>query len=676
VIELQTSLLIFSEYSFSMRPSFFLACLLATTLAPVPSQAAPLTDQNLQAYFQDRVTELSSCCLRDIDTLDEWEAARPKLRGQLFEMLSLSPLPEKTDLRPIVTGKIEREGVVVEKIHFQSMPQLYVTADLYLPAKIDKPLPAILYVCGHGPVKTNGVSYGNKVAYQHHGAWFARNGYACLIVDTIQLGEIEGLHHGTYREAMWWWNSRGYTPAGVEAWNGIRALDYLETRPEIDKTRFGVTGRSGGGAYSWWVTALDDRVKVSAPVAGITDLQNYVVDGVVEGHCDCMFFVNTYGWDYPLVAALAAPRPLMIGNSDRDTIFPLDGVERLHKKVSKIYALYKKPENLALVITAGPHKDTQELQVPVFRWFNHHLKNDDSPIDLVAKPLFTGQELKVFPENISGLPADERTSKIHDTFVATADVRLPKSASEWQTVRATLLDHLKQQVFAGWPAHECEMNPTLTANGKMTNATLITFSSEEHVPLKMVLFRPEQPGAKELRLHIMQESDYPAAVGIAGATTHHANYTAVLFTRGDGPRMEDAKTEVQIRRRYMLAGQTVDSMRVWDIGRALQLLHQNRETASLHITATASGDDAVNLIYASLFDDGPAEFALNLELTHLPASQSSGPDYLNVLRFLDLPQALALCLENHQMKMIDCPASVSDWANNLAAELHWRNKIN
>jgi dienelactone hydrolase len=186
-----------------------------------------------------------------------------------------------------------------------------VTANLYLPKNLAKPAPTILYVSGHGPVIKDGISYGNKVAYQHHGAWFARNGYVCLIIDTLQLGEIQGVHHGTYREGMWWWNSRGYTPAGVEAWNSIRALDYLATRPEVDPNRFGVTGRSGGGAYSWWLAALDDRIKVAAPVAGITDLQNHVVDGTVEGHCDCMFVVNTYRWDYPEVAALVAPRPLI-----------------------------------------------------------------------------------------------------------------------------------------------------------------------------------------------------------------------------------------------------------------------------------------------------------------------------------------------------------------------------
>jgi len=93
-----------------------------------------------------------------------------------------------------------------------------------------------------------------------------------------------------------------------------------------------MTGRSGGGAYTWTVAALDERVKVAAPVAGITDLQNQVVDGAVEGHCDCMFFVNTYRWDFPQVAALLAPRPLLLGNSDKDRLFPLDGVVRLYEK--------------------------------------------------------------------------------------------------------------------------------------------------------------------------------------------------------------------------------------------------------------------------------------------------------------------------------------------------------
>jgi cephalosporin-C deacetylase-like acetyl esterase len=179
--------------------------------------------------------------------LEDWSARRYALRGQLFEMLGLSPLPERTDLGVVVTGVVEHEEFSVEKLHFQSLPGLYVTANFYLPKTRNGPLPSILYVCGHSRVVKDGVSFGNKAGYQHHGAWFARHGYACLTIDTVQLGEIEGLHHGTYREGLWWWNSRGYTPAGVEAWNSMRAVDYLQSRPEVDPTRMGVTGRSGGG---------------------------------------------------------------------------------------------------------------------------------------------------------------------------------------------------------------------------------------------------------------------------------------------------------------------------------------------------------------------------------------------------------------------------------------------
>src|SRR5207253_870710 len=123
-----------------------------------------------------------------------------------------------TDLKPVVTGKLDGGNFTVEKLHFQSSPGLYVTANLYLPKDLAKPVPTILYVCGHSPVAVDKVSYGNKVAYQHHGIQFAEHGYACLVLDTLQLGEIEGIHHGTHHLNMWWWQTLSYTPAGIECW--------------------------------------------------------------------------------------------------------------------------------------------------------------------------------------------------------------------------------------------------------------------------------------------------------------------------------------------------------------------------------------------------------------------------------------------------------------------------
>ena len=386
-------------------------------------------DRLIANYFQTETAKISGRCVSEVHGAAEWRARQPELRRQAAEMLGLDPLPERTDLRPVVTGKIERDDFTVEKLHFQSQPHLYVTADLYIPKNLTRPAPAILYLCGHTSVVSNGVSFGNKTAYRQHGIWFARNGYVCLVLDTLQLGEIQGRHQGTYREGAWWWNSRGYTPAGVETWNAMRALDYLVSRPEVDAQRLGVTGRSGGGAYSWFLAALDERVKVIAPVAGMTDLRNYIVDGAVDGHCDCMFMVNTYRWDFPTLATLCAPRPLLLANSDADLLFPLDGVMRTRNAVKQVYDYFDAATHFGLVITPGPHKDTQDLQIPVFRWFNAQLKHEDPTIEMAAVKMFSPQKLKVFDK----LPEDQINTTIQSSFVPMASPpAIPGTVEAWK----------------------------------------------------------------------------------------------------------------------------------------------------------------------------------------------------------------------------------------------------
>ena len=128
------------------------------------------------------------------------------------------------------------------------------------------------------------------------------------------------------------------------------------------------------------------------PVAGITDMLNHVVDGAIEGHCDCMYPVNTYGWDFSILAALAAPRPLLVANSDKDRIFPLDGVLRIHGRLKQVYKLFNAEDRLGLLITEGPHRDTQDLQLPAFRWMNRWLRKDDTLIDAAAVRRFSPEK--------------------------------------------------------------------------------------------------------------------------------------------------------------------------------------------------------------------------------------------------------------------------------------------
>ena len=267
--------------------------LVLVLLFAVPVHAADPPDTKagdamIDKYLATQARELSGRFLDGAKTRDEWEKKLPRLRREYLDMLSLWPLPEKTPLHATVTGTVEHEGVVIEKLHYQSKPGLYVTGNLYRPKTPKGKLPAILYVCGHSGKGRDG----NKTAFQDHGLWFANNGYVCLIVDTLQLSEIPGIHHGTYREGRWWWQALGYTPAGVECWNGVRGIDYLCSRDDVDKERIGVTGISGGGASTFWIAAADERVKVAVPVSGMSDLESYVTNKVINGHCDCMFLVR------------------------------------------------------------------------------------------------------------------------------------------------------------------------------------------------------------------------------------------------------------------------------------------------------------------------------------------------------------------------------------------------
>ena len=653
-------------------------------------------DQRLTDYFHDHATRLANRSLKNIKDLKTWEKKRVQYRRQLFEMLGLSPLPPKTDLKPVITNSFTSDGFIVENITFQSRPGLYVTGNLYRPIKQEGKIPAILYVCGHGGVKKNGIIYGNKVHYQHHGEWFARNGYVCLTIDTLQLGEIEGLHHGTYREGMWWWLSRGYTPAGVEAWNCIRALDYLQSRPEVDGEKLGVTGRSGGGAYSWWIAALDERIKAAVPVAGITNLKNYVIDGAVEGHCDCMFMVNTYQWDYAQVAALVAPRPLLISNTDKDSIFPLDGVVDVYNNTMKIYELYGVPENLGLQITEGPHKDTQELRIHAFHWFNHFLKGDDSLIEMAATKFHTPEELKVFKT----LPEDQKNARIQETFVKQAKAKVPEDSAQWHQMQEKWKDQLQKKSFRGWLKKNDSQTNTKIETATKDGLTLqtISFDSQKHVPLKLFVVMPETTKSpQQVELTVLNQSEWdswlkelaPVFPGMNSETTVSPqsekrfqelrknvleNQTAIAYFTPRGVGLDawnpEERKQTQIRRRFYLLGQSLEGMQIWDVRRAIQELQAQSDFAKADLRLVGTGKAAALCLYASLFEKNISE----LDLTGMPASHHNGPALLNVLRFLDLPQALAMAASRSRVMLNN--VNPKDWAysSQVGKKMGWDEK--
>lgn len=659
-----------------------LLCLLASlaSAAPYPEKT-PETPGNklLDRYFTEQTREIAANGgIDQIQNAEEWKTKAPEYRRQLFDMLGLDPLPEKTPLQAVKTEEVKGDGFLVEKLHFQSMPGLYVTANLYLPEKVEKPLPTILYVCGHARMAKDGVSFGNKAGYEHHGTWFARHGYVCLIIDTVQLGEIPGEHHGTYSKGRYWWWSRGYTPAGLEAWSCIRALDYLETRKEVDKERFGVTGRSGGGAYSWWITALDERIKASAPTAGVTDMQNQVIDGCVEGHCDCMFFQNTRRWDFERMAALAAPRPLLIVNTDKDSIFPIDGVFRIYQDVRRLYTLLGAEGSIGLQVAEGPHKDLQPLNMGAFHWFERFLKQADpmQVIDEGAKKSLDPATLRVFNE----LPKDERNTKIDESFVPMTKTASPATnESDWKKQSNEWMKELGTKVFNGWPKEIASVNPQKENSAENDGVRMTAYDFESQSPYRLRLHIVHRDGLRPqdlelVALNVLDEqgwdgfcATYHSRFGklievFPGAPKDEAAFEqekkmftnfkwgmAYVCPRGVGPTAwtGSPKAQTQRLRRFYLLGQTLDGMRVWDIRRALQSIRAIPGFTETPLWIQAHRDMAVDSLYASLFEDN----IKRLDLHDMPSThsgsvagdpKSTGPALLNVLKYLDIPQVAAM----------------------------------
>ncbi|HKI35504.1 MAG TPA: prolyl oligopeptidase family serine peptidase [Gemmataceae bacterium] len=621
--------------------------LLFVLLVAVPAGAAddkPDTkrgDEMIDKYLANLTKEVSGRFLDGAKTRDDWEKKLPRLRREYLDMLGLWPLPEKTPLHATVTATLEHEGAVIEKLHYQSRPGLYVTANLYRPKNAKGKLPAILYVCGHSGKGRDG----NKTAFQDHGLWFANNGYVCLIVDTLQLGEIPGIHHGTYREGRWWWQALGYTPAGVECWNGIRGIDYLCSRDDVDKDRIGVTGISGGGASTVWIAAADERVKVAVPVSGMSDLESYVTNKVINGHCDCMFLVNTYQWDWTTIAALIAPRPMLFANSDDDKIFPMDGNRRVIAKLRQVYKMYDKPDLVDEYISKGGHDDRADLRVAAFQWMNKHLKNDTAPVKYEAFKQLPGKELRAFPEE-KDLPKNALNGKIDETFVKRAEVKLPEEGqfAEW---KKGMMKELREKSFRTFPDRIPAAG--LKFGTSSDGSDQVLYETQPSIDSVLTTSHGKRLADDEVRplviLNPMERSSSIAKEGAKPFLGEGPRY--FLYPRGvdRGTEWTTKSPPNYVERAHALLGLTVDNGRLWDV---LAVLHDVDKPAKLKWRLIGRGQAGILAAYAALFEPSIKEVVI----VDPPTSHRDGPIFLNVLRVLDIPEALGLLAPDVKLTLV------------------------
>ncbi len=596
-------------------------------------------DAMIQAYLAAETEKLSAKFAEDIVSREAWEKKRPEYVEQYYYMLGLSPRPEKTELAATVTGTLKGDGYEVDMLHYQSRPKLYVTANLYRPAnaKAGGRLPAVLYVCGHSGRGRNG----NKVAFQSHGIWLARHGYVCLMVDTLQLGEIAAFHHGTYNLNRWWWHSRGYTPAGVEAWNGIRGIDYLVSRPDVDPERIAVTGISGGGAATFWVAAADERVKVAVPVSGMADLESYVPNRVINGHCDCMFLYNTFQWPWTRIAGLVAPRPMLFVNSDNDRIFPMDANERITNRLERLYSLFGNSGDFDTVVSVGGHAYRQDIRQAAFRFLNMHLKGDarpvtDTEIDVVSEGGNPGpypialERLRAFPTD-ADLPADQLNTKIDEHFVSVIRPAPPKQ-SEHSAWKQPLLAELRRVSFAYYP----EVIPP----AKLLNDTGERLQTEEGIQIRHRYGKDNADKLGPILLAVLNEEEAGKTPDWLQRVMNDDHILVLCEPRGIGQTKWTRKNGPNyVERSHALLGRTVDAGRVWDVIAAAKKM---KAQLALPTPVYVAGKGHAGLIaaYAAALDDSIAGVTIiDPPTTHM---DNAAPQLLNVLRVCDVPDALGL----------------------------------
>ena len=528
-----------------------------------------------------------------------------------------------------ITHRTERPAYIIENIVLETAPNVYSTANLFLPRSGAKPYPVVLYQCGHA----------NKSYYTRHGAWFASHGIAAMVMDNIEMGEIEFTHHGVYSNAWFHWYSRGFSPLAVELLNAKRTVDYLAARPDLDPKRIGATGRSGGGMTTFYLAALDDRVKASAPVSGVLSTNGWVRNRLTFAHCDCQYPVNSYGLVYSEIGALIAPRPQLLVNADADRGFPMDAFTELADKMREIYRLYKAEGDLRTAVTPGGHSDTEAIRLPVYSFFLKEFLGVETPVTSEGPVDLPEPEALVCFRD--GLPINERLTRIDEELTSTPrPMKLPELAAT-----------LRNEVFRYFPADARPLDPQWSdpAAAQGRSVRKVDFNSFDGIRVKALYSLPAKVSSKLPALLVV---DHRKGIRVWGneqpLERNQWGDRAVLIveTLDRGTRaleqnlrsFSDDDPLHHMKRQAMIAGTTLESMQVYEILRSLELLRTMPEVDPAHITIAGKFETGVNGLYAAVLDQRVDRVILGSP----PGSHRQGPHYLGILRYTDIPDVIRL----------------------------------
>lgn len=443
-------------------------CLILAIAATGLAQDIPATDR--------RMSEIRHLDLPytfpTYSSREEWHARAETLKKQILVSAGLWPTPPRTTIAPAIFGKIDRGDHTIEKVYFESYPGFYVTGNLYRPKSVAGKAPAVLCPHGHwtyGRLENQTLNSGPARA-----ANFARQGYVAFTYDMVGYVDSAAISHRFapgHREnlvdpsALWSVNL-----LGLQLWNSIRSVDFLLSLPEVDPERIACTGESGGGTQTFLLTAVDDRIKVAAPV----NMVSFIMQGgsLCENAPNLRIDANNVE-----IAALAAPRPMILVSATGDWTKNMMTSE--YPAVREIYKLLGAEDKLMAVQMDAPHNYNQESREAVYGWFAKFLLDapEVSPIK-ERGGVASLDELLVFfgrsrPEN--ELKEEKLTAALIEMRKQQLDEAFPRDQAGLEKYRETFGTAYKYSLMAEYP------NPASVLSLSLESTTLEKIVTEKIV---------------------------------------------------------------------------------------------------------------------------------------------------------------------------------------------------
>lgn len=422
----------------------------------------------------------SNMKLTAYNTLEDWERKRSELRKRILFSAGLMPFPDKCELNARITDKKAYNDFTVEKVIFTSRPGYEVTGNLYRPLNRSGRVPAILNPHGHWlggrlEYSNDDAAYESPDSVQEpvRNANLAMMGYVSFSYDMVGYVDSMLIPHRYRSESHQLW---GCSLLGLQLWNSIRALDFLESLPDVDSNRIGCTGASGGATQSILLGAVDDRIKLMAPVN--------MISAHMQGGCECENAPGLrLGTNNVEIAALFAPRPMLVTGCTGDWTWQLPEVE--YPAIRDIYALYGAEDEVSCFFDDAPHNYNRVTREAVYRWFGRYFNGMEGTWKERTVDFGDASALRIYPEDWKTKWPSGGQEHALELFVRQRD----EKAAQVRRLQASSNEEDNQILFDGLKS-TFDLTDEL-ANSPLLSATVLTQPESIHSESKaVIIFRP------------------------------------------------------------------------------------------------------------------------------------------------------------------------------------------